>query len=162
MLKRHKVIIAVGIALSIITISVVSLLSNELQLLFEVTKLQQSTESIAIHIVIANHTNKRIGPFDISDSQDTISVHVNQIEPFSITDVYYKKSESWGENSINMTDNNGQQYSLVPYFENGQSGRVDIHVECITPITGLSGKKRNLVSWYFSFEWYSWGTFPCK
>jgi len=30
----------------------------------------------------------------------------------------------------------------------GQKGGVDIRVECVTP-DGLSGKKRDLVSWYF-------------
>ena len=33
---------------------------------------------------------------------------------------------------------------------------MDIRVECVTS-EGLSGKKRDFVSWYFSFDWHSWG-----
>ena len=32
---------------------------------------------------------------------------------------------------------------------------MDIRFQCGTP-DGLSGKKRDLVSWYFSFDWHSW------
>jgi len=42
------------------------------------------------------------------------------------------------------------------------SGRgMDIRFECVTP-DGLSGKKRDLVSRYFSFDWHSWGESVCE
>jgi len=122
---------------------------------------QFAPENIAVHIVINNRTNQVIGPFEISEHLDSIPLHVNQIEPFSVSDVYYIKSESWGENAIVMTDGNGKKYQVIPYFENNQKGRVDIRIECVTP-EGLSGKIRKLTSWYFSFEWNSWGTSTCK
>ena len=120
-----------------------------------------SSENIAIHIVIDNRTDQQIGPFVISEHQDSAPLHINQIEAFSVADVYYKKSASWGENAIIMTDTGGKNYAVIPYFENDQKGRVDIHVECVTP-EGLSGKKRDLTSSYFSFEWNSWGTPVCE
>jgi len=53
----------------------------------------------------------------------------------------------------------------VPAYLSGRRGRqkggVDIRVECVTP-DGLSGKKRDLVSWYFSFDWHSWGESVCE
>jgi len=94
-LNRHKVIIAFRIALLITIIFIVRVLWNETWL---------SSERVAIHIVIDNRTNQQIGPFAISEYQDSAPLHINQIEPFSVVDVYYKKSESWGENSIKMTD----------------------------------------------------------
>jgi len=97
----------------------------------------------------------------ISEHQDSAPLHVNKIEPFSVVDVYYKKSESWGENAIVMTDDDGKNYAVIPYFESDQKGRVNIRVECVNP-DGLSGKKRDLTSWYFSFEWNSWGRSDCK
>ena len=38
---------------------------------------------------------------------------------------------------------------------------MDIRVECVTP-DGLSDKKKDLVSWYFSFDWHSWGESVCE
>jgi hypothetical protein len=67
----------------------------------------------------------------------------------------------WGENGITMSDDKGNEYAVVPYFEGGQSGRVNIQVECASP-NGLSGKIRNFTSWYFSLEWHSWGTSVCE
>ena len=151
-MNRRKLVIALGIVLLTTIIIVVSVLSNEAWL---------SSENIAIHIVIDNQTNQQIGPFVISEHLDSEPLHIGQIDPFSVADVYYKKAESWGENAIVMTDGNGKNYAVVPYFENDQKGRVDIRVECTVP-DGLSGKKRDLTSWYFSFEWRSWGTPKCK
>jgi hypothetical protein len=150
-LNRRKLVIVVGIAL--LTTIIISFLSNEAWL---------SSENIAILIVIDNRTNQQIGPFVISEHQDSTPLHINQIEPFSVADVYYKKSESRGENAIVMTDGHGRNYAVIPYFENDQKGRVDIRVECVTPDGGLSGKKRELTLWYFSFEWASWGTSACE
>jgi hypothetical protein len=151
MLNRRRWIIAFGIIL-LIAIVVLSVLSNEAWL---------SSENIALHIVVDNRTNQPIGPFVISEHQDSTPLHINPIEPLSTADVYYKKSESWGENAIVMTDSIGQNYAVIPYFENDQKGRVDIRVECIAP-EGLSGRIRNLTSWYFSFEWKAWGTSGCE
>jgi len=144
--------IVFGIMLLIAVIFVAGVLWNDAWL---------SPERVAVHIVIDNRTNKHIGPFVISENQDSEPLHIAQIEPLSVVDVYYKKSESWGESAITMTDSDGKTYAVVPYFENQQKGRVDIRVECATP-DGLSGKKRDLVSWYFSFNWYSWGTSACE
>ena len=151
-MNRRKLIIDFGIILLIAIIFLASVLWNETWL---------SPERVAIHVVIDNRTDKQIGPLVISADQDSAPLRVNQIEPFSIVDIYYKKSESWGENAIKITDSNGKNYSVVPYFENQQKGRVDIRVECVNS-DGLSGKKRDLVSWYFSFEWHSWGTSACE
>jgi hypothetical protein len=150
MLNRRRLVTAAGIVL--LTAMIVSALLNDAWL---------ASEKIAVHIVIDNRTNQQIGPFVISEHQGLASLQINQIEPFSVADVYYKKSESWGENAIVMTDSYGKNYAVIPYFENHQKGRVDIRVECVTP-DGLSGKKRDLTSWYFSFEWYSWGTSVCE
>ena len=150
MLNRRRLVTAAGIVL--LTAMIVSALLNDAWL---------ASEKIAVHIVIDNRTNQQIGPFVISEHQGLASLQINQIEPFSVADVYYKKSESWGENAIVMTDSYGKNYAVIPYFENDQKGRVDIRVECVTP-DGLSGKKRDLTSWYFSFEWYSWGTSVCE
>jgi hypothetical protein len=151
-LNRRRLIIALAIILLIAVVFIGSVLWNETWL---------SPEGIAVHIVIDNRTNEPIGPFVVSEDQDSASLQIDQVEPVSAVDVYYKKSESWGENAITMTDSSGKTYAVVPYFENQQKGRVDIRVECVTP-DGLSGKKRDLVSWYFSFEWYSWGTSACE
>ena len=150
MLNRRRLVTAAGIVL--LTAMIVSALLNDAWL---------ASEKIAVHIVIDNRTNQQIGPFVISEHQGLGSLRINQIEPFSVADVYYKKSESWGENAIVMTDSYGKNYAVIPYFENDQKGRVDIRVECATP-DGLSGHKRDLTSWYFSFEWYSWGTSVCE
>lgn len=151
MLNRHRWVIAFGIIL-LIAIVVLRVLSYEEWL---------SSENIALHIVVDNRTNQPIGPFVISEYQDSAPLHINPIEPSSTADVYYRKSESWGENAIAMIDSNGQNYAVIPYFENKQKGRVDIRVECVAP-EGLSGKIRNLTSWYFSFEWNAWGTSGCE
>ena len=151
MLNRRRLIIVFGTVL-LTAILIFSTLSNDAWF---------ASENIAIHIVIDNRTNQQIGPFVISEHLDSPPLHVNQIEPFSVSDVYYRKSESWGENAIVMTDGNGKNYEIIPYFENTQKGRVDIRVECVSP-DGLSGKIRQLTSWYFSFEWKSWGTSACK
>ncbi len=151
MLNRRSLIAAFGIVL-LTAIIIFSILSNDAWL---------APENIAVHIVINNRTNQTIGPFEISEHLDTHPLRVNQIEPFSVADVYYIKSESWGENAIVLRDSTGKNYEVIPYFENDQKGRVDIRVECVTP-DGLSGKIRQLTSWYFSFEWASWGTFACK
>lgn len=150
-MNRHKVFVSLGVALLIIVIFTFNVLSKESWLF---------SDGISIHIVIDNQTNKQIGPFDISDHQGAIPLHIEPIEPMSVMDVYYTRPITWGENAIAMTDSNGKAYSIVPYFENEQRGRVDIRVECVTP-DGLSGRKRDLVSWYFSFEWYSWETSVC-
>jgi hypothetical protein len=152
MLNRSRLIIAFGIILLMAVIFAAGVLWNEPWL---------SSKHVAIHLVIDNRSDKQIGPFVISEDQDSEPLHIKQIEPFSVVDVYYTKSESWGENAITMTDNNGKNYSVVPYFENQQRGRVDIRVECVTA-DGLSGKKRDLVYRYFSFEWYSWGASTCE
>jgi len=152
MLHRRRLIIALGIILLMVVIFVASVLWNETWL---------SPEGIAVHLVIDNRTNEKIGPFVIVEDQDSAPLHIDQVEPLSVVDVYYKKSESWGENAITMTDSNGRDYSVIPYFENQQKGRVDIRVECVNS-DGLSGKKRDLVSWYFSFEWHSWGMSACE
>ena len=151
-LNGRRLIHASGIVVLIAVIFVAGVLWKEAWL---------SPERVAIHIVIDNRTNNHIGPFVIAEDQDSEPLHINQIEPLSVVDVYYKKSESWGENAITMTDSHGKTYSVIPYFESHQKGRVDIRVECVTA-DGLSGKKRDLVSWYFSFEWYSWGTSICE
>ena len=152
MSNRSKKIIIVGIVLIATIIFIANVISKETWF---------SPEAIAIHIVIDNRTNKQIGPFVISEYQDSEPLQINQIEPFSKVDVYYIKSKSGGENEIVMIDNNGKEYLVVPYFEQDQRGRVDIRVECVSP-DGLSGKKRELVSWYFSFVLRSWGTSACK
>jgi len=152
MLNRYKWTIFFGIVTVIITALAVNILSHETWL---------APEDISIHIVIDNQTNQPIGPFIVSEYQDTEPLHVNQIEPFSKVDVYYKKTKSGGENEITMIDGNKKGYIVVPYFEQDQRGRVDIHVECANP-DGLSGRIRYLVSWYFSFVWHSWGMSVCK
>jgi hypothetical protein len=150
-LNRRRWIIAFGIIL-LIALVVLSVLSNEAWL---------SSENIALHIVVDNRTNQPIEPFVISEHQDSAPLHINLIESLSTADVYYKKSESWGENAIVMTDSNGQNYAVIPYFENKQKGRVDIRVECVAP-DGLTRKIRNLTSLYFSLEWNAWGMSDCE
>ncbi|MCB9133929.1 MAG: hypothetical protein H6636_00785 [Anaerolineales bacterium] len=152
MANRGKKVIIVGVALIVAIIFIVNVTLKETWF---------SPEAIAIHIVIDNRTNKQIGPFVISDYRDSEPLQVNLVEPFSKVDVYYIKLKSGGENEIVMSDSNGKEYPVVPYFEQDQRGRVDIRVECVSP-DGLSGKKRVLVSWYFSFVWHSWGTPACK
>jgi hypothetical protein len=153
MLNRRKLIIAFGITLLLIAaIFEVNALSNQPWL---------PSEGISIHIVIDNRTNKQIGPFVISQYRDSEPLQVKQIEPWSVVDVYYITPNHGGENAITMKDSNGVVYSIIPYFEQGQRGRVDIRVECVG-LDGLSGKKRELVTWYFSFEWRSWGASACK
>ncbi|MBK8421344.1 hypothetical protein [Candidatus Villigracilis saccharophilus] len=152
MSNRNKKIILVGVALIATIIFIANVILNETWF---------SPEAIAIHIVIDNRTNKQIGPFVISEYRDSEPLQINQIEPFSKANVYYLKSKSGGENEITMTDSNGKEYPVVPYFEQDQRGRVDIRVECASA-EGLSGKKREMISWYFSFEWSSWGTRDCK
>ena len=152
MSNRRRSIITLGVILLTAIVFVVSVLWNETWL---------SPEDVAVHIVIDNRTNERIGPFVISEDQDSAPLHIDEVEPWSAVDVYYRKSESWGENAITMTDSNGKIYSVVPYFENQQRGRVDLRIDCVTS-EGVSGKKRDLVSWYFSFEWHSWGTSACE
>ena len=152
MLNRRKWTTAFGSILVIAVVFVARVLSSGTWL---------SSEHIAIHLVIDNRTDKQIGPFVISEAQDSEPLHINLIGPFSVVDVYYKKLESWGENVITMTDSHGKDYYVVDYFEHQQRGRVDIRVECITA-DGLSGKKRDLVYDYFSFDWYSWGTSTCE
>ena len=152
MLNRKKMIIAFGVIALIIVISLASVLKNETWL---------SHNRLAIHIVIDNRTNQRIGPFTISDDQESEQLRIDSIEPFSAKDIYFEKPETWGENAISMIDSNGNIYPIVPYFETQQKGRVDIRVECITP-NGLSGMKRNLLSDYFSFDWNSWGVTVCE
>lgn len=120
-----------------------------------------SPEKIAVHIVIDNRTNQQIGPFEISDSQDVVPLLISPIGANAVADVYYKNAEAGGENEIIMTDSRGNEYYVVPYFEQGQKGRVDLRVECVTPDGELAGKKRDLTSWYFSFEWYAWGASTC-
>ena len=152
MSNRRRLIITLGVILLTAIVFVVSVLWNETWL---------SPEDVAVHIVIDNRTNERIGPFVISEDQDSAPLHIDEVEPRSAVDVYYRKSESRGENAITMTDSNDKIYSVVPYFENQQRGRVDVRIDCVTS-EGLSGKKRDLVSWYFSFEWHAWGTSACE
>ena len=153
MSNRYKVIIAIGITLLMATIFIANVLANETWL---------SSERVAVHVVMDNRINKQIGPLFISGNQDSEPLRINQIEPFSVIDVYYIKQESWGENEVTMTDSNGEIYPVIPYFETQQKGRVDIRIECITPGGLLSGKIRMLLSWYFSFEWRSWGALACE
>jgi hypothetical protein len=151
MLNRRKLGTVLGIVL-LTAVIIVSVLLNEAWL---------SSENIALHIVVDNRTNQQIGPFVISEHQEFAPVQMNQIAPFSKADVYYKRSVSWGENAIVMTDSNSQSYAVIPYFENDQKGRVDIRVECVAS-DGLSGKIRNLTSSYFSLEWNAWGKSVCE
>lgn len=120
------------------------------------------SEDLEIGIFIDNRTSETIGPFTISDSKNPPTIlNIDKIESLSKVYVYYKMSQAWGENAIILIDNTGKKYPVIPYFEHPQRGRVDIRVECVTS-EGLYGKKRNLVSSYFSFEWDSWGTPLCE
>jgi hypothetical protein len=150
MFKHRKLLIFFGIFL-LITFSISSILVKVVLL---------SPNEIAIHIVIDNRTNRQIGPFVLIEHQDSKPLQINAIEPFSVVYAYYKKSESWGENEIMMSDINGTKYNIIPYFENGEKGLVDIRVECATP-NALSGKIRFITTSYSSFEWRSWGTSNC-
>jgi hypothetical protein len=152
MLNRRKLIIVSSILLLVVVIVFTNILWDETWL---------SPEPVAIHVVINNRTDKQIGPFVISDHQNSTPMHIDKIAPSSAADVYYKKSEAGGENAIKMTDSIGKNYLVVPYFENQQKGRVDIRVECVGS-DGLAGKKRDLISWYFSFEWRAWGAAKCE
>jgi hypothetical protein len=117
-------------------------------------------DMLAIHVVIDNRTDFEIGPFTIVDAQDAPPVPVNAIAPRSVVDLDYEQAESWGENVVILIDSEGREYDIVPYFENGQKGRVDIRIDCASP-AGLAGVKRELISWYFSFKWRSWGFEEC-
>jgi len=97
MLNRYKVIIAVGIAILLTIIFIASVLSET----------WFSSETIAIHIVIDNRTNKEIGPFVVSEYRDSAPLKITQIKSLSKVDVYYLKSKSGGENEIIMADSNG-------------------------------------------------------
>ena len=48
-------------------------------------------------------------------------------------------------------------FALVPAYlsgrRGGRKGAVDNRVECVTP-DSFFGKKRDLVSWYFPFDWH--------
>lgn len=152
MLNRKIILIVVGIVCLVSDIVLFSILSKDAWL---------SPEKIAIHIVIDNRTGQQIGPFEISDVQDTAPLQISPIGAYSVADVYYKNAEAGGENEIIMTDSRGNQYYIVSYFEQGQKGRVDLRVECVRPDGGLAGKKRDLTSGYFSFEWAEWGASTC-
>jgi hypothetical protein len=150
-LNRYRAIIAVGILSLLFVISIV----------IGLRKLAGLSPEGIVHVVIDNRTHQPIGPFVILEDQDSAPLHISQIDPLSMADIYYKTSGSWGENAITITDNNGKAYSVIPYFENPQKGRVDIRIECVTS-EGLAGKTRKLVSSYFSFEWHSWGVSVCE
>lgn len=151
MYDRRKIITAFGIILVLGAVVITSVWLNKSWL---------PSEGISIRIVIDNRTNKQIGPFVISEHGGSAPLRIETIQPSSAVNVYYQRPMYWGENAITMRDDNDNEYAIVPYFEGSQSGRVDIRVECATP-DGLSGKIRQLVSWYFSFEWRSWGTSVC-
>jgi len=118
-----------------------------------------TTEHDVIHFVIDNRTDKKIGPLVISDANGFASMRTNQIEPFTTIDLYYENS-AFGENAIIVTDSNGINYRIIGYFESPQRGRVDIHIECVTP-EGLSGTIRTLVSDDQS-QWRPLGMVNCK
>jgi hypothetical protein len=116
---------------------------------------------ISIRIVIDNRTDKPIGPFVVSQRDDSAPLRIEIIAPDSGVDVYYQTPVLWGENAITMRDESENYYSIVGYFEGSQTGRVDIRVECTTP-NGLSGKKRDMVDWDTSYEWRPWGESACE
>jgi hypothetical protein len=153
MLKRRRLVLPLGF---ILLLTAMALAGNTLG--FDTSL---SSEHVAVHVVIENRTNEQIGPFAISDNHNGEALHINQIESFAMADAYFRRSESWGESVITMTVKTGKDYLIVPYFENDLKGRVDIRVECVGR-NGLSGKKRDLVSGYFSFEWHSWGVSNCE
>lgn len=66
-----------------------------------------------------------------------------------------------GEDVITLVDKYGNSYNIVPYFEQGVRGRVDIRVNCVSP-DGISGKIRELNNWYYSMEWKDWGEQSCN
>jgi hypothetical protein len=152
MSDRRKLITVFGVLLVLGVVVITSVWLNKSRL---------SPDGISIQIVIENRTNKQIGPFVISEHGGSAPLRIGTIQPSSAVNVYYQRPMYWGENAITMRDDNDNEYAVVPYFEGSQSGRVDIRVECATP-EGLSGKKRDLVSWYFSLEWNSWGTSACE
>jgi hypothetical protein len=151
MSKRNKILVPCGV-IAILIISLAITIVNDGS--------WTASEMVAIHVVIDNRTNSKIGPFTLANSRGTTTVHVDAISPFSRGNVLFKMSESWGENAIVLTDEDERNYFVVPYFENRQKGRVDIRVDCSSSI-GLAGVYRSLVSWYFSFEWSQWGYKDC-
>ena len=151
-MSKRKITIA---SLGIITISVLWLAT-----IVVADGSWTASEMVAIHVVMDNRTSSEIGPFTLADGQGAAPVYFDAIAPLSKGDAYFVKSESWGENGIVMIDEDGRQYLVVPYFENGQKGRVDIRIDCASPI-GFAGVERTLVSWYFSFEWHPWGFDEC-
>ena len=116
---------------------------------------------ISIHIVIDNSTDEPIGPFVVTQRDDSAPLTIETIRPDSIFDVHYQTPVLWGENAITMRDKSENHYIVIGYFEGSQTGQVDIRVECITP-DGLSGKKRDRVSWYHSYKWEPWGESVCQ
>ncbi len=153
--KRHKAIVILSIITLTVFFTAKYILSNE----FWLSK--TASDGIAIHIVIDNRTNKQIGPFDISDSTTSTTIHIDQVEPLSVVDVDFETPVTWGENAIIMTDSEGRDYAVVGYFEHNIRGRVDIRVECATS-EGLSGAQWSLLSYYFSMQWQPWGTTTCE
>ncbi len=119
-----------------------------------------SSDGIALHLVIKNLTSHEIGPFVVSDARNSISLHIAPVKPLSTSVVDFVTPEAWGENAIVMTDPNGQSYVVVGYFEHSISGRVDIIVECASA-EGLSGRHREITSYFFSFDWLHWGIPEC-
>ena len=160
MSKRHKVILSLTISLMIV--SYLAFVVVDLFLWYFISPFVPSTEGIAVHVVIDNRTNKTIGPFVMTDRDDSAPLIINQIEPLSVIEVDFKREEGFGENSIGITDNNGRRYDVVGYFEQPLSGRVVIRIECVNP-DGYSGKKRLLANHILaSFHWDSWGIRNCE
>jgi hypothetical protein len=152
MSKRNKIIIILCSSIALIIIWFVAT--------FLAYETWTASEMLAIHVVVDNRTNSEIGPFKLADSQGAEPVHIDIITPLSKCDAYFLKPESWGENSIVLIDSDNREYGVVPYFENGQNGRVDIRATCASSV-GLAGNTRQLTSWYFSFKWRSWGFSEC-
>jgi len=117
------------------------------------------SEAKVVHFVIENHTGEIIGPFTIDDGKNNPPEYTDQIMPFSKIDVYYKNSDM-GENAIGLIDGNGNEYYVIGYFESPQSGRVDIHINCVT-VKGISGNIRVLVSSQSSYKWGAFGKSVC-
>ena len=154
-MSRRRAIIVLGAITLIIIYAVASILSIQDWLYLH------TSDGIAVHIIIDNRTQEIIGPFVISDSDSSTALHTDRINPLSVIDVYYEVPVARGENSITMTDHYGKQYVVVGYFENNLRGRVDIRVVCANA-EGLSGKHRELRSYYFSIQWRPWGMNTCE
>jgi hypothetical protein len=119
------------------------------------------SDGIGIHLVIANETTQKIGPFVVGDELSSTSMRIPTVEPHSSTSIDFVTPEVWGENSIVMSDLHGNRYIVVGYFEHSIRGRVDIVVECANTM-GLSGRYRAITSYFRSMEWRPWGIRDCE